>query len=65
MGFEVVEDKNDTDEYLNKTVSLLIELRENARKNNDFKKADEIRENLLSIGIILKDNKNETRFELK
>jgi cysteinyl-tRNA synthetase len=65
LGFEVVEDKNDTDEYFNKTVSLLIELRENARKNNDFKKADEIRENLLSIGIILKDNKNGTRFELK
>ena len=65
LGFEVVEDKNDSDEYLNKTVSLLIELRENARKNNDFKKADEIRENLLSIGIILKDNKNGTRFELK
>lgn len=36
-------------------IELLIEERQQARKNKDFKRSDEIRDNLLAKGIILED----------
>jgi cysteinyl-tRNA synthetase len=37
-------------------VALLVDIRENARKNRDFKTADEIRERLKGLGISLEDS---------
>ncbi len=41
-----------------------IELRNKARRNKDFKLADEIREILGSVGIVLKDTQEKTSWEL-
>ena len=55
---------NATEETLNKTISLLIELRNDARTNKDFTTSDRIRDQLLEYGIQLKDGKEGTQFTL-
>lgn len=42
---------------LDSTVEALIAERQEARKNKDFKRADELRDELLSMGIVLKDTR--------
>ncbi len=45
------------EESLDGEVEALIEARQDARKNKDFKRADEIRDELLAMGIVLKDTR--------
>ena len=56
------EDKVST--ALEGTVNLLIEMRKKARDNKDFATSDAIREQLLALGIQLKDGKDGTSFNL-
>ena len=44
-------------EVLDEEIEALIEERQAARKNKDFKRADEIRDQLLDMGIVLKDTR--------
>ena len=44
-------------EVLDEEVEALIEERQAARKNKDFKRADEIRDQLAAMGIVLKDTR--------
>jgi len=46
-------------------IDELIEKRNKARKNGDFKEADRIREKLDSMGIILEDRKEGTIWKYK
>lgn len=46
------------------TVNLLIEMRKKARDNKDFATSDAIRDQLLALGIQLKDGKEGTSFSL-
>ena len=46
------------DETLDSEIEALIEKRTEARKNKDFKTADEIRDKLSQMGIVLKDTPN-------
>jgi len=46
------------------TVNLLIEMRKKARENKDFATSDAIRDQLLALGIKLKDGKDVTSFSL-
>ena len=46
------------------SLDLLVELRQNARKNKDFKKSDLIRDQLLSIGILLEDSKQGVKWKV-
>ena len=46
------------------TVNLLIEMRKKARDNKDFASSDAIRDQLLALGIQLKDGKDGTSFSL-
>jgi cysteinyl-tRNA synthetase len=55
---------NATEDTLNKTIGLLIELRNNARANKDFTTSDRIRDQLLEYGVQLKDGKEGTQFTL-
>tara|TARA_R110002049_G_scaffold68573_2_gene177784 strand:+ start:1784 stop:3268 length:1485 start_codon:yes stop_codon:yes gene_type:complete len=55
------EGNNDTDK-LTGTVELLIQLRDKARANKDFATSDQIRDQLLEVGIQLKDGKEGTTF---
>ena len=50
--------KNDSSN--NELITKLITDRDNARKDKDYKKADEIRSKLDELGIILEDNNNQT-----
>ena len=49
----------------NKNINALILDRNHARKNKDYKKADEIRAELDELGIILEDNNNQTIWRKK
>lgn len=44
-------------EVLDEEIEALIEERQAARKNKDFKRADEIRDQLAAMGIVLKDTR--------
>ena len=50
---------DDEEEILHK-----INLRNEAKKNKDYQKADEIREELLKKGIVLKDTREGTIYEV-
>jgi cysteinyl-tRNA synthetase len=51
------------DETLDSEIERLIEDRQIARRNRDFAKADEIRDELVSKGIILEDTKDGVRWK--
>ena len=50
-------------ENLDQEIEALIEKRQEARKAKDFKKADEIRDQLLEMGIILKDTREGVKWK--
>jgi cysteinyl-tRNA synthetase len=54
----------DRTQKLSGTIELLIKLRDEARKNKDFATSDQIRDQLLSLGIQLKDGKEGTTFSV-
>ena len=65
LGIRPEQNSSDnTSKKLNKTVELLIELRNKARANKDFATSDWIRDQLLSHGIMLKDSKEGTQYTL-
>lgn len=53
----------DADELLDEAIEGLIEERLEARRNRDFKRADEIRDSLKEQGIILEDTAQGTRWK--
>jgi len=55
---------NNQDQKLGDTVELLIRMRNEARLEKDFALSDKIRDELLAIGIQLKDGKDGTTFLL-
>lgn len=62
FGSDQSDDKVST--ALEGTVNLLIEMRKKARDNKDFATSDAIRDQLLALGIQLKDGKDGTSFSL-
>ena len=50
-------------ELLDEEIEALIEERNQARKNRDFARSDEIRDQLLSMNIILEDTRQGTRWK--
>ena len=55
---------NEESKKLDKTIKILMKLRDKARMNKDFKTADLIRDELGSIGIQLKDEKDNSSFNI-
>ena len=55
---------NDNSGKLKGTVELLIELRKKARENKDWALSDQIRDELLELGIQLKDGREGTTFSI-
>jgi len=53
------------DELMDKLVNVLIEQRNEARKNRDFTKADELRAKLNEMGILLEDKPDMTTWRMK
>ncbi len=62
LGLENVASGNESSEKLSDTVDVLIKMRTEARANKDFALSDKIRDELLAIGIQLKDGKDGTSF---
>jgi len=55
LGLLYVKKKDDAEDSLNDTVNALIEERTQARKDKNWAKADEIRDKLKEMGIVLED----------
>ncbi len=65
MGLiDLSDNANSNGEKLSGTIDLLIELRNQARANKDFATSDQIRDQLLEVGIQLKDGKEGTSYSL-
>ena len=62
LGLENVANSNESSDRLSDTVEVLIKLRAEARANKDFVLSDKIRDELLAVGIQLKDGKDGTSF---
>jgi cysteinyl-tRNA synthetase len=56
--------KEEDNTYLDKALSVLIEMRNQARANKDFATSDRIRDELMAKGIQLKDGKEGTTYSL-
>ena len=62
LGLINVTNEDNNSEKLSDTVKVLIKLRAEARANKDFALSDKIRDELLAVGIQLKDGKDGTSF---
>ena len=61
-----IENRKKTDDSLDEDlINKLIEERKEAKKAKDFEKADEIRDKLSEMGILIKDTREGTKWELK
>jgi len=67
LGLKTIINENNlrTNKSLHGTLDLIIDIRNNARLNNDFKTSDKIRDRLLKLGIKLKDNKEGTQYSIE
>ncbi|MEX0362464.1 MAG: cysteine--tRNA ligase, partial [Allomuricauda sp.] len=65
LGIENQAATEDNSQTLSGVVELLIGLRNEARANKDFATSDKIRDELIALGIQLKDGKEGTTFSLK
>ena len=64
LGLQSEKVSNDTNDKLEGTVNLLIDMRNQARADKNFALSDQIRDQLLAIGIQLKDGKEGTSFTI-
>ena len=64
LGLENEKASDGNNDKLEGTVNLLIEMRKQAREDKNFALSDQIRDQLLAIGIQLKDGKEGTSFSL-
>lgn len=65
LGLENNKNLDQHADTLSGLVDLLIEMRNTARANKDFATSDKIRDDLSSLGVLLKDGKDGTSFSLK
>ncbi len=64
LALDLIVESNDINNELDEEILDLIEQRKEAKKNKDFKLADEIRDNLLKKGIKLIDSREGTTYEI-
>ena len=64
LGLENEKIADSSNDKLEGTIQLLIEMRKQARENKNFALSDQIRDQLLALGIQLKDGKEGTTFSL-
>ena len=62
LGLNLIDEYRD--DYVDEEIERLIIERDLAKKEKDFKKADEIRDDLLSRGIKLVDTREGTKYEI-
>jgi len=64
LGLENAQKSNDSSARVDGLVQLLIEMRKTARDNRDWALSDKIRDELLALGVQLKDGKDGTTYSL-
>ena len=64
LGLENEKITDSSNDKLEGTIQLLIEMRKQARENKNFALSDQIRDQLLALGIQLKDGKEGTTFSI-
>ncbi|CAH0335126.1 Cysteine--tRNA ligase [Flavobacterium sp. CECT 9288] len=64
LGLEDEKLSDTTNNKLEGTVNMLIEMRKQARENKNFALSDQIRDQLIALGIQLKDGKEGTTFSI-
>jgi cysteinyl-tRNA synthetase len=65
LGLQNVKDTAANTDKVEGLVNILIEMRKMARANKDFALSDQIRNQLIELGIQLKDGKDGTRFSIQ
>jgi len=65
LGLKNEANTDDNSETLSGTIELLIKLRNEAKANKNYALSDEIRDQLLAIGVQLKDGREGTTFSIK
>ena len=63
LGIDPALESAGQDDTLDKVISTLIEMRQEARQNKDFATSDAIRDRLAAAGVLLKDGKEGTAWE--
>ncbi len=63
LGIEIFAKKGNENSKESFLMQILINLRNEAKKNKDYKTADEIRDKLKEIGIVLEDSKEGTTYK--
>ena len=58
------ESNNTEDKISSELIGLLIKLRNQSRENKDFKLSDQIRDDLMNLGIQLNDDKKESSYKI-
>lgn len=64
LGLEDENVSDNNNDKLEGTINMLIEMRKQARENKNFALSDQIRDQLIALGIQLKDGKESTTFSL-
>jgi cysteinyl-tRNA synthetase len=64
LGLEDEKVSDNTNDKLEGTINMLIEMRKQARDNKNFALSDQIRDQLIALGIQLKDGKEGTTFSI-
>lgn len=64
LGLENQKNNNSSNDKLEGTINMLIGMRNKARADKDFAMSDQIRDQLLTLGIQLKDSKEGTSFNI-
>jgi cysteinyl-tRNA synthetase len=64
LGLEDEKVSDSSNDKLEGTVNILIEMRKQARDNKNFALSDQIRDQLIALGIQLKDGKEGTTFSI-
>ena len=64
LGLEDEKTADNSNDKLEGTINMLIEMRNQARADKNFKLSDQIRDQLIALGIQLKDGKEGTTFSI-
>jgi len=65
LGLKDEEYSNSNNDKLQEVVDLLLNIRQDAKKNKDFSTSDKIRDELINLGFSIKDKKDGFEWELK
>ena len=64
LGFNKENEKVEKSDSQKELIELLVKIRSQARSNKNFELSDQIRDELLKLGIQLNDDKNSSLYEL-